>query len=74
MVKKLKRHKNRFRLMKRDHKNIEYVDMKEDFERQFLKIKDDLEDLRSTMIQQIYDFQGRVEACDDFIKELEAER
>ena len=60
--------------MKRDHKNIEYVDMKEDFERQFLKIKDDLEDLRSTMIQQIYDFQGRVEACDDFIKELEAER
>jgi hypothetical protein len=71
-VKRLKRHKNRFRLLKRDHKNIAYSDMKEDFERQFLKMKDGLEDLRQTMITQIYDFKDRVESCDAFVKELEA--
>lgn len=72
-IKQLKRHKNRFGTLKRQHKNRNYVNMKEDFERQFLKINTDLEELRQTMIKQIYDFQGRVEACDEFIKELEAE-
>ena len=35
-VKKLKKHKNTFRQLKRQHKNVEYLDMAEDFERQFI--------------------------------------
>ena len=76
-VKKLKKYKSDFMQSSRDLENINYSNMNEDFEYQFLKIKESSEEISSKIVKQIEENRNAGLYCETFlekIKTLEANK